>query len=363
MQPRPDPRAQANQGRGAVTNVANRFERIAIEPEDDGWTPDDEPVAALETTVTPEVTKRIITTNASPDVGMERTINPYKGCEHGCAYCFARPTHSYLGLSPGLDFEIKIFSKPDAPALLRKELSRPGYVAKVIVMGANTDAYQPAEKKLGISRAILEVLAEFKHPVGILTKSALVLRDLDVLAPMAAEGLASVSLSITTLDRSLARTMEPRAATPERRLDALRGLSEAGVPAGVLAAPMIPGLNDHELERILEAAADAGARPAGYVLLRLPHELKELFTDWLQARYPAKAGKVLALLRSTHAGALYDSGYFTRQRGEGPLADLLSRRFEVACRRYGLVDDFVRLDTSKFRVPFRPMPAAQGSLF
>jgi len=360
MQPRPDPRAQ---GRGAVANVANRFERIAIEAEDDGWTLDDEPVAPLETTVTPEVTKRVITTNASPDVGMERTINPYKGCEHGCAYCFARPTHSYLGLSPGLDFETKIFSKPDAPALLRKELARPGYVPRVIVMGANTDAYQPAEKKLRISRAILEVLAEFKHPVGILTKSALVLRDVDLLAPMAAEGLASVSLSITTLDRSLARAMEPRAATPERRVEVLRGLSEAEVPTGVLAAPMIPGLNDHELERILEAAAEAGARRAGYVLLRLPHELKELFTGWLTARYPAKAGRVLALLRGTRGGALYDSGYFTRQRGEGPLADILGRRFDVACRRLGLTNDYMPLDCSKFSVPFRPHPAAQGCLF
>jgi DNA repair photolyase len=360
MQPRSDPRAQ---GRGAIANVANRFERIAVEAEDDGWTADDEPVVPLETTVTPEVTKRVITTNASPDVGMERTINPYKGCEHGCAYCFARPTHSYLGLSPGLDFETKIFSKPDAPALLRKELARPGYVAKVIVMGANTDAYQPAEKKLRITRAILEVLAEFQHPVGILTKSALVLRDIDLLAPMAAEGLASVSLSITTLDRSLARAMEPRAAAPQRRVDALRGLSEGGVPTGVLAAPMIPGLNDHELERILEAAADAGARRAGYVLLRLPHELKELFTGWLEARYPAKSAKVMALLRGTRNGALYDSGFFTRQRGEGPLADLLARRFEVAVRRLGLSDDYMPLDCSKFQVPFRSHPAAQGSLF
>jgi DNA repair photolyase len=363
MQPsRNDPSAPPR-GRGAAGNPANRFERREVEPFDDGWTRDDEPAPAVETVVIPEITKRAITTNASPDVGMERTINPYKGCEHGCAYCFARPTHSYLGLSPGLDFETKIFSKPDAPALLRKELSRPGYVPKTIVMGANTDAYQPAERKLGLSRAILEVLAEFKHPVGVLTKSALVLRDADLLSAMAKEGLAAVSLSITTLDRSLARTMEPRAAAPERRLDALRGLSEAGVPVGVLAAPMIPGLNDHELERILEAAKQAGARRAGYVLLRLPHELKGLFTDWLERSYPGKAKRVLALLRATRDGALYDSGWFTRQRGRGPLADLLSRRFDLACRRLGLSTDYEPLDATRFRVPFRPSAGAQGTLF
>ncbi|HXU11594.1 MAG TPA: PA0069 family radical SAM protein, partial [Candidatus Binatia bacterium] len=291
----------------------------------------------------------------------DRSINPYKGCEHGCVYCFARPTHSYLGLSPGLDFETKIFSKPDAARLLSEELRRPGYRCEVIALGANTDPYQPVERDLKITRSILEVLLEHGHPVGIVTKGSLVLRDLDLLAAMAARRLATVMISITTLDRSLARRMEPRAASPERRLGTLRALSEAGIPVGVLSSPMIPGLNDAELERILEAAASAGARTAGYVILRLPHELQSIFAEWLEAHYPLRAAHVLNLVRETRGGKLYDSEFGQRMKGTGPYADLLRRRFETACRRLGLSRNRMDLDTTQFRVP--PRAGDQPGLF
>ena len=350
-------------GRGAVSNVEGRFEKRRIDPIDEDRAPGEEDDAPprLETTVIPEKTRTVLSRNDSPDISFDRSINPYKGCDHGCVYCFARPTHSYLGLSPGLDFETKIFSKPDAARLLREELRRPGYRCEVIALGANTDPYQPVERDLKITRGLLEVLREHRHPVGIITKSGLVLRDLDILAPMAKERLASVFVSITTLDRALARTMEPRAASPGRRLETLRALTGAGVPAGVLSSPMIPGLNDSELERILEAAAAAGARSAGYVVLRLPHELKQLFTEWLETHYPLKAKHVLSLVRETHGGKLYDSDFGTRMKGTGPYAELLRRRFETACRRFGLSRGPAPLDTTRFRVP--PRAGDQLGLF
>jgi DNA repair photolyase len=302
-----------------------------------------------------------LTTNQSPDIPFNRSINPYKGCEHGCVYCFARPSHSFLDLSPGLDFESRIFSKPNAPELLRRELGKRGYVCEPVALGINTDAYQPVERRLGLTRSILEVLQQHRHPVIIITKSNLVLRDLDLLEAMARDRLAAVYLSVTTLDRTLARRMEPRAPTPERRLDAIRGLADAGVPTGVMAAPMIPGLNDHELEKILEAAAAAGAGSASYILLRLPHELRSLFVEWLEAHYPLKAAKVLGQIRDLRGGKLNDSRFGRRMRGTGPYAELLSRRFEIARRRLGLDGRRLRLDDSLFRVPRGA--AGQGRLF
>jgi len=352
-------------GRGALSNREGRFERTRVEtgPDiepDPEFDPDAEP-PPLMTTVTPERTKSILTTNESPDVGFEQSVNPYRGCEHGCVYCFARPTHAYLGLSPGLDFETKIFSKPDAGALLRRELERPGYVCRVTALGANTDAYQPIEKKLGITRGVLEVMSEYRHPVLIITKSDLVLRDVDLLGPMGQARRAAVMVSVTTLDRRLARRMEPRAATPARRLETIRRLTEAGVPVGVLAAPMIPGLNDSELEAIVAAAAEAGAVTAGYVLLRLPLEIKDLFREWLTTHYPLKADRVEALLRDMRGGKLYEAAFGARMRGRGPHADLLEQRFQVAIRRAGLGERDLDLDESAFRVP--PRPGSQGTLF
>ena len=353
----------ARKGRGAVGNIEGRFETRRLRPEDYGWGAggDEDAPPRLDTTVTPEKTRTILSRNDSPDIPFDRSINPYKGCEHGCVYCFARPTHSYLGMSPGLDFETKIFSKPEAARLLREELRRPGYRCDVIALGANTDPYQPVERDLNITRAVLEVLWEHRHPVGIVTKSSLVLRDLDLLEPMARQNLAAVFLSITTLDRGLARTMEPRAAAPHRRLETIKALSDAGVPAGVLASPMIPGLNDKELESILEAAAAAGARTAGYILLRLPHEVKEIFSEWLTTHYPLKAAHVLSLVRQTHGGRLYDSEFGTRMKGDGPYADLLRRRFETASRRLGLLKRDLDLDVTQFRVP--PRAGDQPGLF
>lgn len=350
-------------GRGAVGNPEGRFETQRLVEADYGWASGDEEDAPprLPTTVTPEQTRTILSRNDSPDISFDRSINPYKGCEHGCVYCFARPTHSYLGLSPGLDFETKIVSKPEAARLLREELRRPGYRCEVIALGANTDPYQPVERELKITRSILEVLKEHRHPVGIVTKGSLVLRDLDLLAPMAVMRLATVMISITTLDRDLARRMEPRAASPERRLATLRALNEAGVPTGVLSSPMIPGLNDAELERILEAAASAGARTAGYVILRLPHELQSIFGEWLEAHYPLRAAHVLNLVRETRGGKLYDSEFGLRMKGTGPYADILRRRFETACRRLGLTGSRLELDTTQFRVP--PRAGDQPGLF
>jgi DNA repair photolyase len=313
--------------------------------------------------VTSEAARRILTRNDSPDVPFDVSINPYRGCEHGCIYCFARPTHAWLGLSPGLDFETRIFAKPNAPELLRHELSRPGYRPEIVALGANTDPYQPIERRLGITRAILEIFSEFAHPVGIVTKSDLVLRDVDLLAPMAERGLAHVHFSVTTLDAGLARRMEPRAATPERRLAAMSRLHEAGIACGVLASPMIPGLNDSELEAILEAAAGAGANSAAYILLRLPLELKDLFAEWLRANYPDRANRVLGLVRDTRGGELYQNAFGTRMRGTGHYAALLEDRFELARRRLRLERRPAALDTEQFRVPRPRADPGQLDLF
>jgi DNA repair photolyase len=338
-------------GRGAVRNVTGRFQRSEVVPFDDGWGSLDEAAPALETTFSADPSRTILSRNDSPDVPFDRSINPYKGCEHGCVYCFARPTHSYLDLSPGLDFESRIFHKPHAAELLRRELRRPRYECTTIALGTNTDPYQPGERRLRITRSILETLHEFRHPLTVVTKSNLVLRDLDLLAPMARDNLAAVFLSITTLDRTLARRMEPRAPTPDRRLTALRELSRAGVRTGVLASPMIPGLNDSELEAVLEAAAAAGARYAGTILVRLPWEVAQLFGEWLDAHYPGRAAKVLGRLREMRGGRLNDPRFDSRMRGSGPHAKLLNRRFEIACRRLGLSRDRFELDRSRFRVP------------
>ena len=355
------PPAPVREGRGAIRNVPGRFERFHVTPFDDGWGSLDEPVSRVDTVVTADASRTILTTNDSPDIPFNRSVNPYKGCEHGCAYCFARPSHAYLDLSPGLDFESRIFSKPDAADLLRKALRKPGYRCEPLALGSNTDPYQPVERRLRITRAILEVLAEFRHPFTVVTKSNMVLRDLDLLVPMTRDGLAAVHISITTLDRTLARRMEPRAPTPQRRLEAVRGLKDAGVPVSVLVSPMIPGLNDHELDRLLEAAAAAGARSAGYLMLRLPHELRVLFVEWLEAHYPSKAKKVLSRIRQMRGGRLNDARFGSRMRGRGAHAEVLRRRFEVACRRLGLDRECPDLDASRFRVPLAP--GDQGRLF
>jgi DNA repair photolyase len=339
--------------RGAVSNPSGRYERFRSEPFDDGWESSDPEPAPIKTSITPEKTRTIIARNDSPDVPFDRSINPYKGCEHGCVYCFARPTHAYLDLSPGLDFESRIIFKPDAPERLSKELAHPKYRCEVIALGANTDPYQPAERKLQITRKVLEVLAEHEHPVSVVTKSNLVLRDLDLLAAMAKKHLAFVLISMTTLDRVLDRRMEPRAPTPERRIQAMRRLSDAGVPVGVLSSPMIPGLNDSEMESILESSAKAGAGFAGYIMIRLPREVKKLFTEWLETHYPSKASRVIHLIRESHGGKLYEPEFGVRMRGNGEYADMLEKRFQVAVRRFGLSTETPILDSSRFRVPLR----------
>jgi DNA repair photolyase len=340
-------------GRGAVGNETGRFEREVRVAVDDGWGSADEDPLPLDTTYTRDTARIIIARNESPDIPFDRSINPYRGCEHGCVYCFARPSHAFLGLSPGLDFESRIFVKEDAPALLRAELSKPNYRCETIALGANTDPYQPIERKLAITRGILEVLREFRHPVGVVTKSALVARDIDILAELASERLAVVSISLTTLDRALARKLEPRAATPERRLETIATLASAGIPVSVLTSPMIPALNDMELERLLEAAAERGAKGAGYTLLRVPLEIKDLFEDWLATHAPNKAKHVMTLLKETHGGKPYTSEFGTRMRGMGPYAEMLRIRFERACHRLKLNERRGpwRLDTSLFRRP------------
>jgi DNA repair photolyase len=341
-------------GRGATFNPKVRFESAAVDPFDDGWgslaqaRADDLPPR---TEVMPDASRTVIARNTSPDIPFDRSINPYRGCEHGCIYCYARPSHAYLGLSPGLDFETKLVAKLDAAPLLERELARPGYRCQPIALGTNTDPYQPQERRLGITRGILEVLAQCRHPVTIVTKSAAVTRDLDLLAPMAADGLARVAISVTTLDPALARTLEPRAAASHRRLEALRTLSAAGVPTSVMVAPVIPALNDHELEAVLEAAAAAGTRQAGYVLLRLPHEVKELFTAWLEAHAPLRAERVLALVRQCRGGKLNDPTFGRRMRGQGAYAELIAKRFALATRRLGLNRSSTPLRTDLFEPP------------
>lgn len=344
---------RARKGRGAVGNPTGRFEPEMRVATDDGWGLGDEELAPLRTTLGVDSARKIISRNQSPDVPFDRSINPYKGCEHGCIYCFARPTHAYLGHSPGLDFETRLYWKPDAPTLLEAELRNPKYRAATLALGANTDPYQPIERERQLTRRILEVLADYRHPVGIVTKSNLILRDLDILAPMAAEGTLRVAISVTTLDRTLARQMEPRAPTPARRLEAIRELSAAGVPVTVLAAPILPALNDHEIEKILEAAAKAGAGAAGYVLLRLPHEIKDLFADWLAEHYPDRADRVMSLVRQTRGGKLYQTEWGKRKTGTGPYADQIAKRFTLACKRQNLHHGHPPVDESRFHRPPR----------
>lgn len=341
---------ERRRGRGAGVNPSGRFEPFSRASFDDGWNSLEE-LPPFKTEVQVERPKTIITRNASPDISFDRSINPYRGCEHGCIYCFARPTHAYMGMSPGLDFESRLFAKPNAAALLEVELSKPGYEVRSIAIGTNTDPYQPIEKKMGIMREILEVLEAANHPVGIVTKSALVTRDIDILSRMAAKGLAKVALSVTTLDKTLARTMEPRAATPARRLEAVRQLSEAGIPAMVMTAPIVPGLTDSEIERLLDAAHAAGAREAGYVLLRLPLEVSPLFKDWLLRHYPDRYRHVLSLMRSMRDGKDYDAEWGKRMRGTGPYAMQIRRRFELAARRLGLNENRTVLRTDLFVPP------------
>ena len=351
---------ERRRGRGTLSNASGRYEPLARVAFDDGWQ-GLEDLPPFKTTVTADTTRKIITRNDSPDISFDRSINPYRGCEHGCVYCFARPTHAYLGLSPGLDFESKLFMKPNAPELLERELSAPGYVPKVIAIGTNTDPYQPIERRHQIMRRILEVLDSAGHPVGIVTKSALVLRDLDILARMAKRDLVKVALSVTTLDAKLARTMEPRAATPPRRLDTLRQLVKAGVPATAMVAPVIPALNDDEIERILEAVAAAGVRHAGYVLLRLPLEVRDLFREWLMTNFPDRYRHVFKLIRDMRGGKDYDSTFGQRQTGTGPIAWMIGRRFEVACEKLGFNAAKHKTTTEHFRPP-RP-GAKQLDLF
>ncbi|WP_273725873.1 PA0069 family radical SAM protein [Brucella gallinifaecis] len=334
-------------GRGAGINPTGRFEPTTRHEFDDGWeTLEDLP--AFKTDVQVEKPRTIITRNDSPDISFDRSINPYRGCEHGCIYCFARPTHSYMGLSAGLDFEAKLFAKPDAPRLLERELAKPGYQPKTIAIGTNTDPYQPIEKKWRIMREILEVLEAANHPVGIVTKSALVVRDIDILSRMAEKGLAKVALSVTTVDANLARTMEPRASTPTLRLQAIRKLTEAGIPTSVMMGPIIPGINDHEIERILDAAYAQGAREAGYVLLRLPLEVAPLFKDWLLRNYPDRYRHVMSLVRSMRDGKDYDAEWGKRMRGTGPYAWQIGRRFEIAARKLGFNSKRVPLRNDLF---------------
>jgi len=337
-------------GRGAVSNRTGRFEKHTGQAIHDGWVRDEELLSPpkLQTTLTKDTTKTIIARNTSPDVPFDRSINPYRGCEHGCVYCFARPTHAYLGLSPGLDFETKLLYKPEAARLLERELRKSSYQCKTMAMGTNTDPYQPVEKTLRLTRGILEVLSAFNHPVGIVTKSALVLRDLDILGPMAEKGLAQVCVSVTTLDHRLANTLEPRASTPTKRLAAIRILADAGVPCGVMAAPVIPALNDHELESILTAAHDAGATLASYILLRLPLEIAGIFKEWLETHEPNKAKYVMSLLAKTRGGKVYQSEFGTCMKGTGEYAALLKNRFELMCNRLGYNDQRFELDTSQF---------------
>ncbi|MCR5879972.1 PA0069 family radical SAM protein [Phenylobacterium sp. J367] len=348
-------------GRGARSNASGRYESQAREAFDDGWTPDEPDPKGFTTEVQPEKARVIISRNDSPDVGFSASINPYRGCEHGCIYCYARPAHAYMGLSPGLDFEQKLFFKPEAARLLEAELSKPKYVPETVHIGGNTDPYQPQERKLQVTRSVIEVLSRYSHPFSVITKSALVLRDLDLIAPMGRRNLARVAISVTSLDRRLARSMEPRAATPERRIEAIRQLTEAGVPVTVMFAPVIPGLNDHELEAVLERAAGAGATGAGYVALRLPLEIKDLFQEWLQTDHPDRAGRVMSLVRQMRGGKDYDSQWGSRMRGQGPLADLMRARMDAAYKRYGLVRDRTPLDVSQFRVP--PKAGDQLGLF
>src|SRR6195952_997476 len=351
-------------GRGAVTNPNVRFDARAASPFDDGWDTlslDVDELPRLDTTLTRDSTRSAISWNTSPDIGFDRSVNPYRGCEHGCIYCYARPTHAYLGYSPGLDFETKLVFKPEVAELLEKELRKPGYVPRTLALGSNTDPYQPVERTLKLTRSVLEVLDRANHPVGIVTKSALVLRDLDILSSMAKRNLVRVALSVTTLDPELARIMEPRAATPPRRLNALRELAAAGIPTSVMVAPVIPAINDAEIERILDAAAALGVKEAGFVLLRLPLEVRDLFREWLIEHFPDRYRHVFKLIRDMRGGKDYDSKWGDRMTGSGPIAWMIGRRFESACEKLNLNRARAKLTTEHFSPP-RQEPA-QLSLF
>ena len=351
---------QLERGRGAHSNPSSRFDQHQTAYLDDGWESLSE-LPRLRTEIFTETPKTIITRNTSPDISFDRSINPYRGCEHGCVYCYARPSHAYMGLSPGLDFESKLFIKPNAAALLREELTATNYQPATIALGANTDPYQPIERDYRITRSVIEVLQEFNHPFGIVTKSATVLRDLDILKPMAERGLVKVAVSVTTLDNKLARSMEPRASTPMKRLSALEILSKAGIPTVVMMGPIIPGLNDSEIENILKAARNAGVREAGYTMLRLPHEVKDIFKDWLEKEYPDRAAKVMSLVKSVRGGAENDPNFGTRMSGQGPYAWTIGRRFQLAAGRLGLNANRVKLRTDLFAKP--PQKGEQMALF
>lgn len=347
-------------GRGALSNTTGRFEAKARHAFDDGW----ESLGDLDvfkTDVQEDATRSIITRNDSPDISFDRSINPYRGCEHGCIYCYARPSHCYLGHSAGLDFETKLYAKTNAATLLERELAAQSYMPATIALGSNTDPYQPIERERRITRSILDVLARTQHPVGIVTKSGLVVRDIDILGAMAEKDLVRVAISITTLDRTVARAMEPRAATPAKRLEAIRHLSAAGIPVTVMVAPIVPGLTDHEIENILEAAHEAGARDAGFVLLRLPHEIKQLFREWLSEAFPDRAARVISLLQSMHGGKDYVATFGHRQRGSGPYADQIALRFKLARQRLGMTGERKSLRKDLFRKPV--LPGGQLALF
>ena len=359
---------QVRKGRGATFNPENRYRRDTREAVDDGWNapagPEDDEPAPPKTTVTIQDARTIIARNDSPDIPFDRSINPYQGCEHGCVYCYARPTHAYLDLSPGLDFETKLFAKPNAPTLLRAELARPGYRCQPIALGTNTDPYQPIEREWKITRQIIEILAEFEHPLTITTKGVLIERDLDLLAPLAAKNLVRAYVSIAMLDRELARKLDPRAPAPQRRLEIIKALAGAGVPVGVSVAPVIPQLTEKDLEAILEAAAAHGARSATWVMLRLPREVKDLFRDWLAQHYPLRAAHVMSLVGQIRGGRDNDPEFGSRMRGEGLFAELIARRFAVACKRLGLNEDrTLRLDTTRFKPPRPALPNSQLALF
>ena len=350
-------------GRGAASHVTGRYAVTRAVGADDGWGSVYEDIAETprpRTEVTEERARSVVTRNDSPDVGFSQSVNPYRGCEHGCVYCFARPSHAYLDLSPGLDFETRLYAKTNAAERLRHELARPGYVAAPIALGINTDAYQPIERRYRITREVLEVLAECRHPVSFVTKSAMIERDLDLLAAMARDRLVTVYFSVTTLDNRLASRMEPRASAPRAKLRAMRALSDAGVPVGVMVAPVVPMITDHEIEHILEAAHDHCARAAGYVLLRLPHELKQVWREWLELHYPERAAHVMSLIQQMRGGKDYNSGFGTRMRGEGPFAQLIGQRFAKAHRRLGY-GRLPPLDGTRFVAPRKPSP--QGELF
>jgi DNA repair photolyase len=348
-------------GRGALANPGNRFNAAQREHIDDGWFREDLP-ASIATEVRPDASRSVIARNDSPDIPFAQSINPYRGCEHGCIYCYARPTHAYLGLSPGLDFETQIFHKPAAPQLLRETLSRSGYACSTIVVGTATDAYQPFERQQRLTRALLEIMLEARHPVSVITKSSLILRDIDLLAELARHKLAHVGISLTTVDGALARQLEPRASAPQARLAAIRKLSEAGIPVSVFVSPLIPGLTDHELEKLLAAAQEHGAQSASYALLRLPHEVAGLFREWLEWHAPEKMARIMAVLYDLRGGRLNDARFGSRMTGLGHYAELIRQRFDLACRRCGLSRELPLLDTTLFRPPAPPKPANERQL-